>query len=362
MVEGDRTQADTRSSSFEALGSIKGARVLLVEDNDLNQEIASELLREVGLVVDHSGNGAIALDMLNTAHYDIVLMDMQMLIMDRETATREIRKDPRFKTLPVVAMTANAMQGDRERSLAAGMNDHVPKPIEPEDLWKALLKWINPQTMTQTIPQQALQPGSDVLMPDSIEGLDLVNGLRRVLGKKWLLLSMLRKFLAGQKSTVTAISNALDTGDPELAERLAHTLKSVAANIGATTVQQKAAELEAAIAKQAPRSALDAAIADVEVPLANLLSQLAEKLPPEPETATVVVDREKLKKIYAELELLLAEDDSKAGVVFEVNSGILKSAFPAHYHALEACITAFDYPKALTTLRSAASKPAGVFA
>lgn len=362
MVEGDRTQADTRSSSFEALGSIKGARVLLVEDNDLNQEIASELLREVGLVVDHAGNGAIALDMLNTAHYDIVLMDMQMPVMDGETATREIRKDPRFKALPVVAMTANAMQGDRERCLAAGMNDHVPKPIEPEDLWKALLKWINPQTMTQTIPQQPLQPGSDALLPDSIEGLDLVNGLRRVLGKKWLLLSMLRKFLAGQKSTVTAISNALDTGDPELAERLAHTLKSVAANIGATTVQQKAAELEAAIAKQAPRSALDAAIADVEVPLANLLSQLAEKLPPEPETATVAVDREKLKKIYAELELLLAEDDSKAGVVFEVNSGILKSAFPAHYHALEACITAFDYPKALTTLRSAASKPAGVFA
>ncbi len=109
------------------------------------------------------------------------------------------------------------------------------------------------------------------------------------------------------------------------------------------------------------RGDLDKAETDLAA-FANLLSQLAEKLPPEPETATVAVDREKLKKIYAELELLLAEDDSKAGVVFEVNSGILKSAFPAHYHALEACITAFDYPKALTTLRSAASKPAGVFA
>jgi two-component system sensor histidine kinase/response regulator len=191
----------------------------------------------------------------------------------------------------------------------------------------------------------------------------MVNGLRRVLGKKWLLLSMLRKYLAGQKSSVSAISNALDTGDLELAERLAHTLKSVSANIGATVVQQKAAELEARIAKQAPRSELDAAIADVDVPLASLILQLEEKLPPEsgPETATVAVDMKKLKNACAELELLLAEDDSEAGVVLEVNSSILKSAFPAHYHELEACITSFDYPKALTTLRSAASKIDGVF-
>ena len=116
-----------------------------MEDNDLNQEVATELLRDAGFVVDLAENGQIALDKIRAADYDIVLMDMQMPVMDGVTATGEIRKDARFKDLPVVAMTANAMQGDRDRCLAAGMNDHVAKPIEPENLWKALLKWIKPR-------------------------------------------------------------------------------------------------------------------------------------------------------------------------------------------------------------------------
>jgi CheY-like chemotaxis protein len=140
-----RTTGDEPGGSFGQLLSIRGARVLLVEDNDLNQEVAMELLRDAGLIVDLAEDGQRALDKLATADYDIVLMDMQMPVMDGVKATVALRLNPRWQSLPVVAMTANAMQADRQRCLAAGMNDHIAKPIEPEDLWKTLLKWIKPR-------------------------------------------------------------------------------------------------------------------------------------------------------------------------------------------------------------------------
>jgi CheY-like chemotaxis protein len=143
--EGSLSMGDEHSGSFEQLSTIKGARILLVEDNDMNQEVALELLRDAGFVVDLAEDGQRALDKLAAADYDIVLMDMQMPVMDGITATHALRLDPRQRDLPVVAMTANAMQADRDHCLAAGMNDHIAKPIEPEDLWKVLLKWVKPR-------------------------------------------------------------------------------------------------------------------------------------------------------------------------------------------------------------------------
>src|SRR5665647_2465698 len=137
--------------------------------------------------------------------YDLVLMDMQMPVMDGVTATQEIRKEARFKDLPVVAMTANVMQGDCDRCMAAGMNDHVAKPIEPEVLWTALLKWIKPHQSTGAFVEEKPQVVADVDLPSGIEGLDMADGLRRVLGKKPLYLSMLRLFVVGQKSVVAQI-------------------------------------------------------------------------------------------------------------------------------------------------------------
>ncbi|MRR52337.1 MAG: PAS domain-containing sensor histidine kinase, partial [Rhodocyclaceae bacterium] len=146
----ERREAGGHDTSAMAarLGTIRGARVLLVEDNELNQEVATELLQDAGFQVDLADNGQIAVDKVGVAapdHYDIVLMDMQMPVMDGVAATFEIRKQERFAALPVVAMTANAMQQDRERCLAAGMNDFLTKPIEPDDLWAALLKWVKPR-------------------------------------------------------------------------------------------------------------------------------------------------------------------------------------------------------------------------
>jgi len=144
-VEEHRSAGDAPSLLLEDMAMLKGARILLVEDNDLNQEVAGEILTDAGFVVDIADNGQIAVDMVGKSPYDIILMDMQMPVMDGVTATVEIRKDARFNALPIVAMTANAMQQDKDKCLAAGMVDFITKPIQPDELWAALGRWIKPK-------------------------------------------------------------------------------------------------------------------------------------------------------------------------------------------------------------------------
>jgi len=353
VLGGAHAFRDAPTDTFEQLATIKGARILLVDDNDLNQEVATELLTGASFVVDLAENGQIALDKVRANAYDIVLMDMQMPVMDGVTATLEIRKDERFKDLPIVAMTANAMQGDRDRCMAAGMNDHVAKPIEPEDLWKMLLKWVKPQHATAVRSQMA----ADADLPSGIEGLDMTNGLRRVLDKKSLYLSMLRKFVAGQKSATTEIIKALESGDWDTAERLAHTLKGVSGNIGATALQQMAEEIEAAIKTRQPREMVDIHIGELKKPLEMLIAQLELKLPGEKSITPTPVDPEKLKSVCDQLEALLADSDAEATDVLNANAGLLGSAFPNHYRKIDDAILSFDFEAALAALSAATATP-----
>jgi two-component system sensor histidine kinase/response regulator len=339
--------------AFEQLATIAGARILLVEDNELNQEVALELLREAGLVVDLAENGQIALDRLATDKYDLVLMDMQMPVMDGVTATVEIRKQPSLSALPIVAMTANAMQGDRDRCLAAGMNDHIAKPIEPDDLWKALLQWIAPRQPARLAIPERLDLPEEPELPGDIDGLDMASGLRRVLGKKHVYLSMLRRFVAGQKSVVVDIYNALIRDDPPLAERLAHTLKGASGTIGAAGVQQLAAELEDAIKRHSPRAELDIRLAAMRIPLETLVTQLDQRLPTEKPDAAGAVNAEQLRRVCEQLETFLEEGDSEAADVFDLHSDLLSAAFPVQFPAMASAIRAFDFPTTLITLRAA---------
>jgi CheY-like chemotaxis protein len=357
IVDGPRTIGDLPTDTFEQLATIRDAHILLVEDNDLNQEVATELLTDAGFVVDLADNGQIAVDKVRATTYDLVLMDMQMPMMDGLTAAREIRKEERFKDLPVVAMTANAMQGDRDRCIAAGMNDHIAKPIEPEDLWKMLLKWIKPRRSTETVVVKAatVKPRGvlDVELPSGIEGLDIVNGLRRVLGKKSLYLSMLRKFVAGQKSTLANTLKALEEKDWNAAERLAHTLKGVAGNIGASDLQQLAEKLETAITERRPREEIDARLGELEEPLSHLIAQLEQQLPEEQGKIKVTVDRTDLMAVCNKLEALLIYDDAAVVAVLDANADLLNSAFPRHYQKIDDGIRSFDFEAALAALRAA---------
>ncbi len=241
-----------------SLQPIEGACILLVEDNELNQEIAHNLLTQEGLSVDIAQNGFDALSMLDLHTYDLVLMDMQMPVMDGISATVEIRKNMQFSQLPVIAMTANVMQQDKERCFAAGMNDFVTKPIDLEQLFRVLLKWIpHKNTSTASDYDAATMECVDNTTLPRIAGIDVELGLKRILGRKKFYLTMLANYTKNQFDVVQRIRDALSLGDYASAERIAHSTKGLSGNIGATELQKIAAELEVIIRE-------NHALADIE--------------------------------------------------------------------------------------------------
>lgn len=247
------------------MSAVRGARILLVEDNDINQLVAGEILRDAGFIVEIACNGQIALDKVAGAPYDLVLMDMQMPVMDGVTATVEIRRQERFAGLPIVAMTANAMQSDRERCLASGMNDFLVKPIDPQALFAMLVKWIGPRAAGAPAAAAPVSrpaaPGIPAEGIGTIAGLDIPTGLSRMMGKKSLYLAMLRRFADGQGGCAAGVRAALDAGDWPTAERLAHTAKGVGGNIGAMELPAHAAELEIALRERRPRAEVEPRLA-----------------------------------------------------------------------------------------------------
>ena len=234
----------------EELRNIRGARVLLAEDNEINQQVAEEILQQAGLVVRIANNGKEAVEMVKAGNFDVVLMDIQMPVMGGFEATQEIRRDERFKDLPIIAMTAHAMAGDREKSIEAGMNDHVTKPIDPDQLISALVKWIKPgnREISEGV-SESLSESKKVedILPSELPGISIASGLGRVAGNKQLYTKLLCKFKDGQENAVEQIKAALQSGDVETATRLAHTVKGVSGNLGGDNLYQAAAELEKAI-------------------------------------------------------------------------------------------------------------------
>lgn len=259
-------------SDSNSFSSLSGARVLLVEDNELNQEIATELLKEVGVIVDVADNGKIALQKIDQHTYDVVLMDMQMPVMDGISATLEIRKNARLSDLPIIAMTANVMQGDRDKCLAAGMNDHIGKPIEPEELWQKLKKWMSPGQSASADGRAV--PSSTLTSLSQVAGLNADDGLKRAMNKPALYKTILKKFVQSEASAPERIREALQQGDVEAAVRLAHTLKGTAGTIGAVIVQQTAASLESALAGGATEQAVVATLADLQRDVSTLCRDL----------------------------------------------------------------------------------------
>ncbi len=338
----------------EQLATVGGARVLLVEDNEINQEVAVELLTQAGIRVETAANGQIALDRLQRQSYELVLMDMQMPVMDGLTATRRLRALPGLEKLPVVAMTANAMQQDRDACLAAGMDDFVFKPIDPEKLWAVLLRWLKPRRTLTAEPKPPVEtPSEPAALPGSLAGVDMELGLRRVLGKKPQYLSLLRKFLAGQKDAAAAIRVALDGNDLETAERLAHTMKGVAGNIGATGLHDRAADLQGALREQAVRKTLDHRLRLFSDALGEVIADLEAKLPPEGALRQTEVDWRQLRAHCDSLIERLRSDDATAPARFHAHRDLFHAGFPREFTAIEAAIRSYDFEAALSLLEKA---------
>ncbi|WP_448247128.1 response regulator [Thalassotalea agariperforans] len=333
---------------------IKGASVLVAEDNELNQEVAVGLLEDAGFVVTLANHGQEAIDLLAEHKFDAVLMDMQMPIMDGITATKAIRKIEAYNMLPIIAMTANAMVQDKEKCLAAGMNGHIAKPIDPEDLYRNLLQWIKPSTEAiKTSPQLQQQlngaTNSEVLLP-VIDGLNVELGLKRVLGKKQAYLTMLEKFVVNQAETVAKLNQALGDKDNETAERIAHTTKGVCGNIGATELQELAFEIEQQIVANEQVS-LVPLVQIFAQKLTNLITALTAFLPKEQEVSVIDLNPEITKKVLSSLKELLENYESEACDVFEENKAIFKSVLNSvAYQSIANAIQQFDFHQALIEL------------
>jgi len=232
------------------------ARVLVVEDNEINRELAAELLGRIGIRVDMACNGREALERLESADYDAVLMDCQMPEMDGFEATQRIRQQPRWRDLPVIAMTANAMLADRERALDAGMNDHVAKPVNVAHLYATLARWVRPRGASPSIdlPDATARPGDDTVL------------MRQALGS----------FASRYRSFEQDFDNACRSGDATAARRMAHDLKSLAGTFGMPALREAAQRLEQACAAGPDEPRIDALLRGV---IAELESSLAAIVP-----------------------------------------------------------------------------------
>ena len=232
---------------------IWGARILLVEDNEINQQVATEIMAGLGLRVTVASNGKEAVQIMDAQEFEAVLMDIQMPVMDGYEATRILRQKTQFANLPIIAMTASAMTQDREDAKAAGMDDHVAKPIDVNALIRTLLKWIKPgkrQLADGFIEKiKTFENGAKDAPLTDLPGISVKLGLSRVSGNQKLYFKLLNKYLNDFADMVPQIQTALDKEDFTLAQRLSHTLKGVSGNIGARGVQAAAEIVETAVAK-----------------------------------------------------------------------------------------------------------------
>ncbi|WP_020589216.1 response regulator [Desulfobacter curvatus] len=261
---GRRVHAKSRQNQpyHEDIEHIRGARILLVEDNEINQEIAVEILQGAGLIVDVADNGKEGAQAALEKKYDLVLMDIQMPVMGGMEATKKIREVKAAETLPIIAMTAHAMSGDREKSLKVGMQEHVTKPINPPELFKALVQWIKPgkregASNVPALDQPGAQAGTNasVELPHSLPGIDMAQGLGRINNNKKLYKNLLLKVKRDYADAAEQLLFLIESSAFEEAMRLAHSIKGVAGNLGAKKLQAAAQVVEAKL-KHAPNQVL----------------------------------------------------------------------------------------------------------
>ncbi|MBF0563359.1 MAG: response regulator, partial [Alphaproteobacteria bacterium] len=335
----------------QALRSIQGARILLVEDNEVNQQVACELLQQARFVVDVANHGLEAIAMLAPGRYDCVLMDMQMPVMDGLEATRRIREDARFANLPILAMTANAMVEDRRRTHDAGMNDHIAKPIRPTELFNALRRWIPPgERDLPALVADVDEGGTDTASLPEMPGIDTAAGIARMAGNSGAYRRLLNKFADNQENTVAEIRKAMDRGDGALALRIAHTLKGVAGNISALSLQLTARDLEAAL-KDGGTEGLDGLILATEQELGRVVSVIRTALHPPLKTLPGTLSLVDITPRLLTLRELLTQYDSEAeDLLSAILEEVSDPALLASLKVLNTQITRDDFDNAVVTL------------
>jgi len=348
---------------MEIARPLRGARILLAEDNEMNQQVALELLGEAGFLVTLAADGRQAVAKMSH-DFHAVLMDVQMPEMDGYEATRRIRANPEFASVPVIAMTANAMEQDRQLALSAGMVDHVAKPIDPSELFHKLVRYITPNpakpfaapaaaaASTATVPAA----DSDASLPASLPGVDLAEGLGHLAGNRGAYRRLLLQF-GRENRLLDDLQEALATNDPRAAARAAHSLKSVAGNLGAKEVSRTAGEAEAALkAGNETPVLLDELAERFKILVRGIQAWAAQELPNRG-TAAAGLEGAALKRALDELRTLIADGDTTALEKCEDLQGRVPPEVREALEEIREPLSAFDFEKASRAMKKVGMAP-----
>jgi len=368
---------DQKLSAADTPAHLAGRRVLLVEDNAINRELAIELLGDLGISVEIAVNGREGVERATSEDFDLVLMDIQMPEMDGLTAARMIRSDERLQDLPVIAMTAHAMSGDREKSLDAGMNDHLTKPIDPKKLTAALKQWISAKPKHQTSEelakrheqstrqdsesnnyqgeiQIAAPSHSFTELPEFLPPFDISAALIRTNGKPLLLHKLILRFHETYENAVSELRNLLAKDSRDEAERLAHSLKGIAGMLEVSTLSEAAFAVEHSLhlgeTEQIPSllEKLDLALAPALIAAASLHVSVAPAATP---PAQPSLDQSKLDEMLAELREQIINNNLKARKLFaKLSDSITALGADKETTELAACLEKLDFQNALEVL------------
>ncbi|MBF0126158.1 MAG: response regulator [Magnetococcales bacterium] len=334
---------------------IGGTRILLVEDNDFNQMVTREVLERAALLVEVAANGQEAIRLLHAHPFDAVLMDLEMPIMDGYTATRILRNDARFARLPIIAMTAHAMESVRQACLDAGMSAYLTKPILPEHLYAELVRWIGP---VEALPVSSREEMDRAALPE-LPGVDVDKGLTHLGGSRSLYRKLLARFYEQQRYSVDEIKEALEGDDLRKAVRLAHSIKGVAGNMGADSLQQAAHALEEAIQGE-NRAERERCVVNFDALLTPLMEVIAGIVTTEEEPVadlreTVEIDAALVAPLLLELSARLEDSISETDSLMDALKEHLASTRAASALAeLGKHIHDYDFHKALDRLHAIA--------
>ncbi|MCX8027160.1 MAG: PAS domain S-box protein [Thermodesulfovibrionales bacterium] len=243
----DEYDDDKKQTMTSDIADLSGIRVLLVEDHEINQQVAKELLESVGITVDIAKNGVEAVNKVKyNEMYDAILMDIQMPEMDGFEATKIIRKIHTLEALPIIAMTAHAMAEEKEKCFSVGMNDHIPKPIRPEELFSKLIKHIK-KNVLMINNQRLLSSLQDVEMPQGLKGIDTQLGMKRTNYNKKLLFNIIQKFIEENQQTIFNLESAIGEKRINDALTILHKLKGTSGTICAIKLHESVKEIESAL-------------------------------------------------------------------------------------------------------------------
>ncbi|MBF0101921.1 MAG: response regulator [Desulfobacterales bacterium] len=349
-----------KPEDMEGLSLIQGSHVLLAEDNEINQQVAIELLTLAGMLVTVAQNGKEVIEHLQQSEkpFDIILMDIQMPIMDGYTAAKQIRHlGIAASTLPIIALTAHAMVGERERCVEHGMNDYITKPIDPYQLFLALVKWIPACEKTRPEPAVATVAQTENDFPEVLAGINIKAALQRLLGNRSMYKRILIKFYQHYKDVMQELNTIIQNNDRENGKIIAHTIKGVAGNIGADDLYMQASKLEAAFKHNEPlnpilddfRSALDVVLKAIQ-PL-DTQPKIAAT---EPQTHHHSdFDMEKVKGILKELAELIEIDVPNANILIkQLIETVQHEPFNKELIEIQSAIDGYDTDTALAKINS----------